>query len=57
MHSIPQLLPKHFFPGLTVNVHSGTANPRTFGVVNSIEVVNGNAFLTTVQRKYPQPIY
>ncbi|WP_343563977.1 hypothetical protein [Sphingobacterium sp.] len=46
-----------FFPGLTVNVHSGTANPRTFGVVNSIEIVNGHAFLTTVQRKYPQPIY
>lgn len=46
-----------FFPGLTVSVHAGTDNPRTFGVVNSIEVVNGNAFLTTVQRKYPQPIY
>ncbi|VTR44048.1 hypothetical protein [Sphingobacterium thalpophilum] len=46
-----------FFPGLTVNVHSGKDNPRTFGVVSSIEIVNGNAFLTTVQRTYPQPIY
>lgn len=46
-----------FFPGLTVSVHAGRDNPRTFGVVNSIEIVNGNAFLTTVQRKYAQPIY
>ncbi|WET67016.1 hypothetical protein [Sphingobacterium sp.] len=47
----------YFFPGLTVNVHAGVDNPRTFGVVNSIEIVNGNVFLTTVQRKYAQPIY
>lgn len=46
-----------FFPGLTINVHSGIYNPKTFGVVNSIEIVNGNVFLMTVQRKYPQPIY
>ncbi|RQO74361.1 hypothetical protein DBR43_02905 [Pedobacter sp. KBW06] len=45
------------FPGLTISTHSGIYNPRTFGVVNSIEIVNGNVFLTTVQRKYPQPIY
>ncbi|PRD47825.1 hypothetical protein [Sphingobacterium haloxyli] len=47
----------HILPGLVVNVHSGTHNPRTFGVVNSVEVVNGNVYLTTVQRRYPQPIY
>ncbi len=46
-----------FFPGLTINAHSGIYNPKTFGVINTIEIVNGNVFLTTVQRKYPQPIY
>lgn len=53
----PAIASSPFYPGLTVDVHSGVNNPRTFGVVNSIEIVNGNAFLMTVQRKYPQPIY
>jgi hypothetical protein len=44
-------------PNLLVNVHSGKDNPRTFGTVNTLEIVNGKVFLTTVQRKYAPPIY
>jgi hypothetical protein len=44
-------------PNLMVNVHSGKNNPRTFGTVNTLEIVNGKVFLTTVQRKYAPPIY
>lgn len=44
-------------PNLIVNVHSGTYNPRSFATVNTIEIVNGNVYLTTVQRKYAPPIY
>lgn len=53
----PNYYQNAFFPGLTVDVHAGMDNPRSFGVVNSIEIVNGTAFLTTVQRRYAQPIY
>lgn len=44
-------------PNLLVNVHSGVHNPRTFGTVNTLEIVNGKVFLTTVQRKYAPPVY
>lgn len=44
-------------PNMVVNIHSGTYNPRSFSTVNTIEVVNGNVYLTTVQRKYAPPIY
>ncbi len=44
-------------PNLLVNVHSGKDNPRTFATVNTIEVVNGRVYLTTIQRKYAPPIY
>jgi len=44
-------------PNLLVNVHSGINNPQTFATVNTIEVVNGRVYLTTIQRKYPAPIY
>ncbi|WP_211324752.1 hypothetical protein [Chitinophaga skermanii] len=44
-------------PNMIVNIHSGRDNPRSFATVNTIEIVNGNAYLTTVQRKYPPPIY
>lgn len=44
-------------PGMIVNIHSGMYNPRSFATVNTIEVVNGNAYLTTIQRKYPPPVY
>lgn len=45
------------FPNLLVNTHSGTHNPRTFSTVNTVEIVNNRAFLTTVQRVYAPPIY
>ncbi|WP_343303449.1 hypothetical protein AAHN97_17970 [Chitinophaga niabensis] len=44
-------------PNMIVNVHSGTHNPRSFATINTIEFVNGYAYLTTVQRKYPPPVY
>lgn len=45
------------FPNLVVNTHSGTDNPRSFATVNTIEVINGEAYLMTIQRKYAAPIY
>jgi hypothetical protein len=44
-------------PNMLVNIHSGKNNPATFATVNTIEVVNGNVYLTTIQRKYAPPIY
>ncbi|SEW51611.1 hypothetical protein [Chitinophaga arvensicola] len=44
-------------PNVLVNVHSGKYNPRTFATVNTIEVVNSSVYLTTIQRKYPAPVY
>ncbi|WP_316822467.1 hypothetical protein [Pedobacter gandavensis] len=44
-------------PNMIVNIHSGKYNPRSFATVNTIEIVNGNVYLTTIQRKYPAPIY
>ncbi len=44
-------------PNMLINIHSGMHNPRTFATVNTIEIVNGFAYLTTIQRKYPAPIY
>lgn len=44
-------------PNLLVNIHSGIYNPRTFATVSTIEVVNGRAYLTTIQRKYAAPVY
>ncbi|WP_442589423.1 hypothetical protein ACSBL2_25710 [Pedobacter sp. AW31-3R] len=44
-------------PNMIVNIHSGNYNPRSFATVNTIEFVNGNVYLTTVQRKYAPPIY
>ncbi|WP_293305757.1 hypothetical protein [Pedobacter sp. UBA5917] len=44
-------------PNLLVNIHSGVNNPKTFATVNTIEVVNGRVYLTTIQRKYAPPIY
>lgn len=45
------------FPNMLINTHSGVHNPRTFSSVNTIEVVNGRVFLTTIQREYAPPIY
>lgn len=44
-------------PNLLVNIHSGHYNPKTFATVNTIEVVNGKVYLTTIQRKYAPPLY
>lgn len=44
-------------PNMIVNIHSGVHNPRSFATVNTIEIVNGKAYLTTIQRKYAAPIY
>jgi len=44
-------------PNLLVNIHSGINNPKTFATVNTIEVVNGKVYLTTIQRKYAPPLY
>lgn len=44
-------------PNMIINIHSGKYNPRSFATVNTIEIVNGNVYLTTVQRKYAPPIY
>ncbi|SDF55806.1 hypothetical protein SAMN05216464_12037 [Mucilaginibacter pineti] len=42
---------------MIVNIPSGKYNMRSFATVNTIEIVNGNVYLTTVQRKYAPPIY
>jgi len=44
-------------PNLLVNIHSGKNNPQTFATVNTLEVVNGRVYLTTIQRKYAPPVY
>lgn len=44
-------------PNMIVNIHSGNYNPRSFATVNTVEIVNGNVYLTTIQRKYAPPIY
>jgi len=46
-----------FFPNMIINTHSGIYNPRSFSSVNTVEFVNGEAYLTTIQRKYAPPIY
>lgn len=45
------------FPSMFINTHSGLNNPKSFPAVNTIEVVNGEAYLTTIQRKFDPPIY
>lgn len=44
-------------PNMIVNIHSGIHNPRSFATVNTFEIVNGNVYLTTIQRKYAPPVY
>lgn len=44
-------------PNLLVSLHSGTDNPRTFATVSTVEIVNSYVYLTTIQRKYPAPVY
>lgn len=47
----------YVMPNLVVTTRSGNDNPRSFATVNSIEVINGLVYLTTVQRQYAPPIY
>ncbi|EHQ25998.1 hypothetical protein [Mucilaginibacter paludis] len=44
-------------PNMIVNIPSGKYNLRSFATVNTIEIVNGNVYLTTIQRKYAPPTY
>ncbi|PUZ21845.1 hypothetical protein DCC81_24985 [Chitinophaga parva] len=43
--------------GLIISIRSGIYNPRSFATINTIEYVNGNVYLTVLQRKYDPPIY
>ena len=43
--------------GLIISTHSGVNNPRSFATVNTLEFINDNFYLTTIQRKYAPPIY
>src|SRR5690606_8716489 len=45
------------FPSMFVDTHSGVHNPKSFPAINTIEVVNGEAYLTTIHRKFDPPIY
>lgn len=44
-------------PNLVVNTHSGVDNPRSFATVNTVEIINGQVYLMTVQRRYAPPVY
>lgn len=46
-----------YLPNMLVNAHSGVNNPQSFATVNTIEVVNGRVYMTTIQRKFAPPIY
>jgi hypothetical protein len=43
--------------GLAVTIHSGIYNPRSFATINTIEYINGNMYLTMLQRRYDPPTY
>ncbi|WP_437918037.1 hypothetical protein [Sphingobacterium sp. LRF_L2] len=45
------------FPNMIVSTHSDVNNPQSFSTVNTIEVVNGEAYLMTIQRRYAPPVY
>lgn len=55
--SLPGRVNSARFPSMFINTHSGVYNPKSFPAINSIEVVNGEAYLTTIQRKFDPPIY
>lgn len=44
------------FPNLVVSIHSGEHNPRSFATINTVEVINGQAYLMTIQRQYAPPV-
>lgn len=43
--------------GMVISVYSGIYNPRSFATINTVEYVNGNMYITTLQRRYDPPIY
>ncbi|MBC9913019.1 hypothetical protein [Chitinophaga varians] len=43
--------------GMVISVYSGIYNPRSFATVNTVEYVNGNMYITTLQRRYDPPVY
>ncbi|NIG57126.1 hypothetical protein [Chitinophaga sp. Cy-1792] len=43
--------------GMVISIRSGIYNPRSFATVNTVEYVNGNMYITTLQRRYDPPIY
>ncbi|MEC5143466.1 hypothetical protein [Chitinophaga sp. 212800010-3] len=43
--------------GMVITVYSGIYNPRSFATINTVEYVNGNMYITTLQRRYDPPIY
>ena len=45
------------FPNLVVSTHSGVYNPKSFATVNTFEIINGEVYLTTIQRRYAAPSY
>ncbi len=55
--SLPSRVNSARFPSMFINTHSGVHNPKSFPAINTIEVVNGEAYLTTIQRKFDPPIY
>lgn len=43
--------------GMVISVYSGVYNPRSFATVNTVEYINGNLYVTTLQRRYDPPVY
>lgn len=54
---IDDIAQEYTLPDLIVTTASGKYRSRSFGAVNSIEVINGSVYLTTVQRVYDPPSY
>lgn len=42
-------------PNLIVTTHSGLNNPQSFATVNTLELINGEMYLMTIQRRYAPP--
>ncbi|SHF47286.1 hypothetical protein [Pedobacter caeni] len=42
---------------LIITTHSGKNKSQSFATINTIEVVNGKIYLTSVQRTFPAPVY
>lgn len=42
-------------PNLIVTTHSGQNNPQSFATINTLELINGEMYLMTIQRRYAPP--